>query len=40
MYNNKIMTKRLEMCNHRTGVAMIITANTVKPALVATSINQ
>jgi len=40
MHNNKIITKRLKLCNHGTGVAMIITANTVKSALVATSIKQ
>ena len=40
MYNIKIITKRLKLCNPGTGVAMIITANTVKPVLVATSIKQ
>jgi hypothetical protein len=34
---NKCLLKRW---NHCTGVAMIITTNTVKPALVATSIKQ
>ena len=40
MYNIKIITKRLKLCNNGSGVVMMITANTVKPVLVATSIKQ